>query len=77
SPQVALDSQGRATVVWAKDTWVEARTYDGAAWSAITTISHAQRGGEGPRLAVDPAGGVTAVWTAYDAGAGRQVVDSA
>jgi hypothetical protein len=65
SPQIALDPQGGATVVWEEDFTgaIESSTRSSAGtWSAPVSISARGVGGAWPQVAVDSQGNATAVW---------------
>jgi hypothetical protein len=76
SPQVAIDAQGRARVVWAGFIAGEGRiqtvriSADGTP-GAIQTISPAGESAVQPQLAVDPQGGATVIWRASGGGTQR------
>jgi hypothetical protein len=66
SPQVALDPQGGATVVWEeeKSGAIQSATRPaGGSWSAPVNLSAAGEWGSGPQVAVDSQGNATALWT--------------
>ena len=70
-PQVALDAQGAAVVVYQNGTGTEhfieaAARPAGGAWQAPVTLSAAGRDNVTPQLAVDPQGTAVAVWTRYE-----------
>lgn len=72
-PQIAVDPDGNATAVWYRSdgahTRVQASTRPaGGAWSTPTNVSEAGENAHSPKIAVDPAGNTTAVWTRFDAG---------
>src|SRR4051812_17388014 len=64
---VAIDSQGRAVVVWRSGMGsIEASFYTpGSGWGKAKTIAQGDQnfGGESPRVAIDDAGRATVVWT--------------
>ncbi|HTT95490.1 MAG TPA: hypothetical protein VMF55_12520 [Solirubrobacterales bacterium] len=67
APQVAVDSNGGATVVWhtegTNDIIQAATRSPGGAWGAPVNLSlSGQEAGE-PQVAVDPSGNATAVWS--------------
>jgi hypothetical protein len=65
SPQIALDPQGGATVVWEQDFSgaIESSTRSSAGiWSAPVTLSASGVLGAWPQVAVDSQGNATAVW---------------
>jgi hypothetical protein len=67
SPQVALDPQGGATVVWEEESSgaIQSATRPaGGSWSAPVTLSATRSGG--PQVAVDAQGNATAVWERYN-----------
>ncbi|HEY7152235.1 MAG TPA: hypothetical protein VH391_11190 [Solirubrobacterales bacterium] len=74
-PQVAVDSSGRATVVWQRSDGVNSRIQtrriaaDGTL-EPIQTLSAAGESASDPQVAVDSSGGVTVVWERLD-GAGN------
>ncbi|QBX54465.1 PKD domain-containing protein [Nocardioides seonyuensis] len=66
-PQVAVDPAGNATVMWYRSngahTVIQAATRPvGGVWPAPTDVSVAGQNAYGPRLVIDSAGTVTAVW---------------
>jgi hypothetical protein len=79
NPQVTLDPQGKATVVWeqernqSSDIW--ASNFDGVKWSpAQLLVSIADLGAFAPQIASDATGNVMAVWEQFvsnNAGAPR------
>ena len=64
APQLAIDAQGNATVIWGlhhfggDDVVQTARRPAGSAWSAAIDLSD----GRAPQVAVDPQGNATAIW---------------
>jgi hypothetical protein len=67
APQLAVDAQGGAVVVWSRSDGVNtiiqaSRRPPGGAWSAPVDLSAAGRNAEQPQVAVDPAGNAIAVW---------------
>jgi hypothetical protein len=74
SPQIALDPQGGATVVWEEEhrgAIQSATRPAGGSWSAPVTLSAPGVGAAWPQVAVDSEGNATAVW-AGDVGRGPQ-----
>ena len=70
-PQVAVGSDGSATVVWrgwdGSNERVQAATRSpGGPWSAAAALSTAGRDAHDPQVAVAPSGLVTAVWARWD-----------
>jgi len=70
-PQIAVDPDGNATAMWGtflqsalESTVRSARFTPGAGWGTPGSVETVMGGLGGPVLAVDPAGHVTAVWTA-------------
>jgi hypothetical protein len=67
--EVALNSQGDATAVWAeksKGTIQSATRPAGGSWSAPVDISAAGEVAHAPQVAVDSEGNATAVWERYN-----------
>jgi hypothetical protein len=65
SPQIALDAQGGATVVWEEEYSgaIESATRSsGGIWSVPVTLSASGVYGNWPQVAVDSLGNATAVW---------------
>ncbi len=71
-PQVAVDGNGRATVVWTRfdgsDSIVQVRRVgsDGAPATTTTSLSAVGESAVQPRVAVNPVGAVTIAWTRFD-----------
>jgi PKD domain len=70
-PQIALDSAGDATALWARsngtNTIIQSATAPaGAAWSAPIDLSTVGRSASEPRLTVDAEGNAVAIWSHYD-----------
>jgi hypothetical protein len=71
SPQVAVDAQGDATVVWVQDDGnshiVQATVRPaGGPWQSPVDVSAVGESGVDPQLAVDAQGDATVVWDHYD-----------
>jgi PKD domain len=72
SPEIALDSQGDAIVVWDRhgisDSIVEAaaRLAGSGAWQAPVALSAESQNAEGPDVAMDAQGNAVAVWQQRD-----------
>lgn len=65
SPQIALDPQGGATVVWEEEFSgaIESSSRSSAGiWSAPVTLTASEAWGAWPQVAVDSQGNATAVW---------------
>ena len=66
-PKVAVDSQGRATVVWPRDRRIESvRLGADGTPEAVKTLSKRGQNADSPEVAVDPQGGATVVWRRAD-----------
>lgn len=68
SPQIAIDPQGGATVVWEAEysDAIESSTRSSEGiWSAPITLSANGMGGAWPQVAVDSQGNATAVWAGW------------
>ena len=69
SPQVALDPQGVATVVWEEEKRGEIQSATrppGGSWSAPVNLSAAGEWAREPQVAVDSQGNATAVWEGHN-----------
>lgn len=81
--QVAVDPQGKATVVWVRsdgrDLIVQSAVRPaGRQWSAPVDLSGGNgRGGGDPRVVVDPRGTATAAWRGYDSNRRTFMIESA
>ncbi len=67
-PHVAVDANGDAVAVWANDedgdeSVLAAVRPAGGAWEPAVTLDSGEYAVANPRVAVDPQGDVTAVWT--------------
>jgi hypothetical protein len=74
SPQIALDPQGGATVVWEEEHSgaIESSTRSSVGtWSAPVTLSAAGVGAAWPQVAVDSQGNATAIWAGAVFSGGR------
>lgn len=70
-PELALDPQGDATVVWyrdigSRDIVQAAERPAGGTWQAPVDLSNASQDSSAQWVAVDPRGDVTAVWESFD-----------
>ena len=70
-PQVAVDTQGNATAVWARSDGANSIVQGavraaGGAWQTPVDLSLAGQTAYGPQVAVDAQGHATAVWVRFD-----------
>ncbi len=71
SPQIVVDSAGRATAVWTRydgaNLRIQSSTFpNGGAWSTPVDLSTSGQHAEQPQVTVDSAGRATAVWLRSD-----------
>jgi hypothetical protein len=71
SPQVTVDSTGRATAVWARSNGTKyiiqsSTSLNGAAWSTPVDLSATLQDASNPQVTVDSTGRATAVWYRYN-----------
>ena len=71
-PQLAVDSEGNATVVWAQDDGAQRnvrsnRSQADGPWGTPALVSNGAGDATAPQVAVDPGGNATAVWQQSDA----------
>ena len=68
-PQIAMDNNGNALVVWSHDTGISAIRYtSGTGWDKNGIQTLASEGISSPQVAIDDNGDILAVWQQDDAG---------
>ncbi len=80
SPRIGVESTGKLITIWAQDSQVYARTYNGSSWDTAEQISSGSSAGN-PDLVVDNSGNAVVVWIqdnhvftcVYNSGVGWEV----